>query len=124
MSAPNPVLKDGKICSDQLEEVVGMALQSLKTLMADYETPIEVRLHIALRLFEAFGSGGNDSNNKKNDDSIMNSLEKNAHDIERNAHQLQGIETLLKLAVQSNAEPAFPSATYSHSRERSKIINH
>jgi len=49
------VLEKGRICEDALDEIVGMALESLKTLMADYETPIEVRLQVALKIFEIFG---------------------------------------------------------------------
>lgn len=50
------VLEKGRICQEQLEEVVSMALESLKTLMVDCETPIEIRLQVALRLFENFGT--------------------------------------------------------------------
>ncbi len=112
------VLENGKISQDQLDEVVSMALKSLKSLMVDYETPIEIRLHVALRVFEIFGG----NNKGSNEEHVMRGLEKNAHDIERNAHQLSGIESLLKLVAQSNQENIFQSGLYSH--QTSRVINH
>ncbi|TGO03273.1 hypothetical protein PN36_09695 [Candidatus Thiomargarita nelsonii] len=108
------VLKKGRICEDALDEIVGMALESLKTLMVDYETPIEVRLQVALKIFEIFG--GSMANKQ---DTVIHGIEKNAHDIESNAHRLTGIQELLKLAIQTKHEPIFQNET-----QKSKVINH
>jgi polyhydroxyalkanoate synthesis regulator phasin len=54
MSKSPKILENGKINQEQREEIVDMALQNLKTIMADYETPIETRLKVALDVFENF----------------------------------------------------------------------
>jgi len=107
------VLEKGRICQEELDEVVRMALESLKTLMVDYETPIEVRLQVALKIFDLFGGTAN------NQDTVIHGIEKNAHEIESNAHQLAGIQELLKLAVQTKHESIFQNES-----QKSRVINH
>lgn len=119
MSKPQKVLKDGQISSDQLEDIVDIALKSLKNLMVDYETPIEIRLQAALRVFEIFGAGSGKSHSEE---VVISFLEKNAHDIEKNAHQLAYLETLLKLVTQPTAEPVYQPGTLPSKGGR--IINH
>jgi len=111
MSSLN-VLEKGRIRQEELDEVVSMALETLKTLMADYETPIEVRLQVSLKIFEIFGGSI-----ASNQDTVIHGIKKNAHDIESNAHRLAGIQELLKLAVQTKHESLFRS-------EKQRVINH
>ncbi len=84
------VLENGKISQEQIEEVVGIASQNLKNLMVDYETPIEMRLEIALKLFENFNT-----TNFRRKETVVHCLEKNARDIKKNAHRLSDIKALL-----------------------------
>jgi len=113
MSSSN-ILEKGRIRQEQLDEIVSMALETLKTLMVDYETPIEVRLQVALKIFEIFG--GSLANNQ---DTVIHGIEKNAHEIESNAHRLAGIQELLKLAVQTKHESIFQNES-----QKSRVINH
>ncbi|TGO03274.1 hypothetical protein PN36_09705 [Candidatus Thiomargarita nelsonii] len=91
------VLEKGLICQEQIEEVVAMALETLKTLMVDCQTPLESRLQLAFRFFEIFGTD--------NKEHIMCGIEKNARRIENNAHQLSDIKNLLKQALETKHEP-------------------
>jgi hypothetical protein len=94
-----------------------MALENLKTLMVDYETPIEIRLQVALKIFEIFGGSMRNS-----EEVLIRGVEKNAHNIESNAHHIAGIEELLKLAVQTKHEAIFQHETYS--RKKGKVLTH
>ena len=92
--SPKNVLENGKIAPAQLEEIVSMALESLKTIMVHYETPLEMKVQVALKILETFGP----ANVSKSEDEIIhglkNGLKKNGRDI----------ETLLKLVAQKNQE--------------------
>ncbi len=116
LNAPQKVLKNGQICQEELDEIVSIALESLKSLMVDYETPIEIRLQVALKLFEIGATP-----NKNNDEVLIRSIEKNALDIKKNAHQLSGIESLLKMVAQSTPDAIFPNAIYSQKINRTAI---
>jgi len=94
MLEPPDVLENGRICQKQIEEIVSIALQSLKTLMVDYETPIETRLDIALKIFEIFGTDV-----RMPREEIMHSIEKNAGVIDANAKRLSRLESLLELVA-------------------------
>jgi len=113
------VLRDGKVSHEQLEDIVSTALQSLKTLMVDYETPIEIRLQVALKIFEIFGTTGIVENNE---DCVKRVIEKNAHGIETNAHRLSHVETLLELIAQQQSNFKFHPETLSSGKVR--IIPH
>ncbi|MEN8216878.1 MAG: hypothetical protein ABFS56_11005 [Pseudomonadota bacterium] len=93
-----------------------MALQNLKTLMVDYETPIEIRLEIAFKLFEIFGT----ESRAPSEEILAQGIEKNAHIIDGNAHRLSHIESLLELVSQHNNQATFQHGTFSPKR----IINH
>ncbi len=115
---PSNVLENGKISQTQLNEIVSMALESLKTLMVDYETPIDIRMNAALIIFENFGV-----NNRKNNDALLiHSIEKNAHNINKNSRKLSGIETLLSLIAQSNNVSPIPNDVYH--QKRGRVIIH
>ncbi|KHD11504.1 hypothetical protein PN36_09690 [Candidatus Thiomargarita nelsonii] len=114
MSSLN-VLEKGRICQEELDEVVRLALESLKTLMVDYETPVEVRLQVALKIFDLFGG----ASRQNTPELVVRGIEKNAHEIENNAHQLAGIQDLLKLAVQTKHE-----SIYQTDSQKSRVINH
>lgn len=116
MSKSENILENGRIAQKELEEVVNMALSTLKSLMADYETPIEIRLRVALEIFELFGKNP-DKNKITNEEGVIRSIEKNAYNIEKNALKLSQIETLLKMAVEhKNPESVL--------RDGGRIINH
>jgi hypothetical protein len=53
MSKSPKILENGKINQEQQEEIVGMALQNLKTIMVDYETPLNTRVQVA-RIINSF----------------------------------------------------------------------
>jgi hypothetical protein len=119
------VLEDGKISDQEVEEVVSLALKVLKDMMLDTEASIETRFSIALRLFEMFGRENKPSSHKMAlEEGIIRTLEKNAHDIERNAHHLTHIEALLQLANQppKNHEPVYQNRKNSH--KGPTIIDH
>ena len=98
------ILESGHIAQDQIEEIVGIALEVLKSLLMDTESPIDIRLRVALEIFELFGTSR--VSNVSHDDGVINTLEKNARDIEKNANKLSCIETLLKMASEhKNPEP-------------------
>jgi len=92
MSKSPRVLENGRIFQEQIEELVGMASQNLKTLMVDYETPIKMRLEIAFKLFENFSTTKPAPRRKE---TAVHCIEKNARDIKENAHILSHIEALL-----------------------------
>ncbi len=94
MSESSSVLENGRISQKQIEEIVSIALQSLKTLMVDYETPIETRLEIALKIFEIFGT-----DIRMPREEILHSIEKNAGIIDENAKRLSRLEILLELVT-------------------------
>ena len=114
---PSTVLEDGKISHQEVEEVVTLALKVLKDMMLDTEASIETRFSIALRLFEMFGRDSKPNQKIALEEGIIRTLEKNAHDIERNAHHLTHIEALLQLAnppPPKNHEPVFQNRKNSH----------
>jgi len=116
MSKSDSILDNGEIVQEEIEEVVHIALSTLKSLMADYETPIDIRLRVALEIFELFGNNTN-KNQMAKEDGVLRGIEKNARDIEKNAHQLSYIETLIKMAAEhKNHEPVL--------RDSGRIINH
>ena len=121
---PPAVLEDGKISHQEVEEVVSLALKVLKDMMLDTEASIETRFSIALRLFEMFGRESKPNHKMAIEEGIIRTLEKNAHDIERNAHHLTHIEALLQLANQApkNHEPVFQNRKNSH--KGPAIIDH
>ena len=98
--AEESLLKNGGIIPEEIEEVVSIALSTLKTLMADYETPIDIRLRVSLEIFELFSTNNTNTNPVPHDEGVLRCLEKNARDIEKNAHQLSYIETLLKMVAE------------------------
>ncbi|OAD19706.1 hypothetical protein THIOM_004644 [Candidatus Thiomargarita nelsonii] len=104
------VLEKGRICQEQLEEIVAIALESLKTLMVDCQTPLEIRLQVAFRLFEIFGTD--------NKELIMHGVKKNARKIESNAHQLSDIKRLLKRAVETKPQPLFINEKFSQTNSQ------
>jgi hypothetical protein len=111
------LLENGGIVQTEIEEVVSIALSTLKTLMADYETPIDIRLRVALEIFELFSTNNTNTNPVPHDEGVLRCLEKNARDIEKNAHQLSYIETLLKMAAeQKNHETVLQNS--------GRVINH
>lgn len=97
MSKSKSILENGRIAQEEVDEVVNMALSSLKSLMADYETPIELRLQISLRLFEIFGCQEKKTSDEK---AIVNHLEKNSDSIEENARRLSNLRLLLEQLTQ------------------------
>ena len=119
-----PIMENGHIAQEQLEDVVSLALKVLKDLLLDTETSIETRFSIALRIFEMFGTDPSATSQKVAlEEGIVRGVEKNAHDIERNAHRLSHIEALLQLATRpSNNEAIFQEET--HSRKGPTIIDH
>ncbi len=84
MSKSESILDNGKIVQEELDEIVNIALSTLKSLMVDYETPIEIRLRVALEIFELFGKT-KDINQLTNEEVVVRSIEKNAYNIEKNA---------------------------------------
>ncbi|RKZ42843.1 MAG: hypothetical protein DRQ49_00500 [Gammaproteobacteria bacterium] len=113
------VLKNGRVSQEEIEDIVSTALQSLKTLMVDYETPIEIRLQVALKIFEIFGTS--ELVNSK-EDCVKRVIEKNAHGIETNANRLSHVETLLELISQQKSHFNFHQETLSSGKVR--IIPH
>ena len=112
------VLEHGEIVQQEIDEIVSIALSTLKTLMVDYETPIDVRLRVALEIFELFGTRHPNTNPvPHHDEGILRCLEKNALEIQKNAHQLSYLETLLKLVAEhKNNEKRVG--------EKGRVINH
>lgn len=116
MNEEKKVLEGGHISQEQIEEIVNIALQVLKSLMIDTETPIEIRLRVALEIFELFGTDTNQVTNEE-DSGVLQILEKNALDIKNNAQQLSCIETLLTMAAKNKShEPVLLN--------EEKVINH
>ncbi len=115
MSEPQSVLENGRISQEQIEEIVSIALQSLKSLMVDYETPIETRLDIALKIFEIFGT-----DIKMPREEILHGIEKNAGIIDENAKRLSRLEILLELVTKHEIRVRSEVA----STEKGKIIPH
>jgi len=109
------VLDGTHIAKEQIEDIVSIALEVLKSLLMDTETPIDIRLRVALEIFELFGT--NQASNVSHDDGVLNTLEKNARDIEKNADKLSCIETLIKMA----ADNKNPNSVL---REEVRIIDH
>lgn len=82
------------ICQERLNHLAAIALDVVETLLTDTETPINVRLNAAFRIFELCGT---DSSNELGQ-AIFNG-------IERNARELSYLETLLKGKGDSNELP-------------------
>jgi len=97
MSKSESILENGIIVQKELDEVVNMALYSLKSLMVDYETPIGLRLQISFRLFEIFGYQEKKTPDEK---AIVDHLEKNRDGIEENARRLSNLRLLLEQLTQ------------------------
>jgi hypothetical protein len=112
------VLENGQISQEQTEELVSIALQVLKSLLTDTETPIEIRLRVSLEIFENFCATPNVNSGSGNNDEgeLIRGLEKTAHDIEKNAHHLSYIETLLTMAAKHKKHESVL-------RNEEKIIN-
>jgi len=100
------VLEQGKIAQQEIEEVVSLALKVLKDMMVDTEASIETRFNIALRIFEIFGQDTKANGKRGIEEGIIRTLEKNTDDIEKNAHHLTHIETLLQL-IQQKSDSVF-----------------
>ena len=112
------VLENGEIVQQEIDEIVSIALSTLKTLMVDYETPIDVRLRVALEIFELFGTKHSSANPVSHyDEGVLRCLEKNALEIQKNAHQLSYLETLLKLVAEHKNNEKIVV-------EKGRVINH
>ncbi|RKZ73347.1 MAG: hypothetical protein DRR19_31075 [Candidatus Parabeggiatoa sp. nov. 1] len=81
------------VCHERIQHLASIALDVVETLLTDTETPINVRLNAAFRIFELC-----DANRDKSDVGriIVDGIEKNARDINNNTHVLSYLETLLK----------------------------
>lgn len=121
-STSSAVLKDGKISAVMIEDIVATALQNLKTLMVDYETPIEIRIQIALKIFEIFGTDSHGITEGEIIKRGVERIEKNAQQIEMNAHRLSHVETLLELVARQRGNIGFQQEALSGKKER--IIPH
>jgi len=80
------------VCHERLEHLASIALDVVETILSDMETPINVRLEAAFRIFELCEK----SPNNDLGDAIVKGIEKNAH-------ELAYLEALLK-AKESNSE--------------------
>ena len=78
------------ICQERLNHLAAIALDVVETLLTDTETPINVRLNAAFRIFELCGT---DSGNEIGQAIISG--------IEKNARELSYLETLLKGKAES-----------------------
>ncbi len=86
------------VCHERVQHLAAIALDVVETLLTDTETPINVRLNAAFRIFELC----NADISRDMGQAIIQGIEKNARDIEKNADELSYLETILK----DNKEPA------------------
>jgi hypothetical protein len=84
--------KNEIIYQERLQSLAVLAFEVVESLLTDTETPIEIRLNTAFRIVEMCTTGTNQDIGQ----AIVMGIEKNARDIEKNAHELAYIETLLK----------------------------
>jgi hypothetical protein len=86
--------KDGQggVCQERVQHLANLALDVVESLLTTDETPINVRLNAAFRIFELCGTNTSDAMGK----AIIQGIESNAREIERNAHELSYLEALLK----------------------------
>ncbi len=80
------------VCHERLEHLASIALDVVDTILTDMETPINVRLEAAFRIFALCET----SPNNDLGDAIVRGIEKNAH-------ELAYLEALLK-AKESDSE--------------------
>jgi hypothetical protein len=87
------------VCHERLQHLAAIALDVVETLLTDTETPVNVRLNAAFRIFELCNSDINHDMGQ----AIIQGIEKNARDIEKNAHGLSNLETLLKSNIEKES---------------------
>lgn len=88
------------VCHERVQHLAAIALDVVETLLTDTETPVNVRLNAAFRIFELC----NADISRDMGQAIIQGIEKNARDIEKNAHGLSSVESLLKSNI--DKEPA------------------
>ena len=81
------------VCHERIQHLAAIALDVVETLLTDTETPTNVKLNAAFRIFELC-----DANQGRSDIGriVVDGIEKNARDIHKNAEILSYMETLLK----------------------------
>ncbi|MDM8560109.1 hypothetical protein [Candidatus Parabeggiatoa sp. HSG14] len=80
------------VCQERVQRLANLALDVVESLLTTDETPINVRLNAAFRIFELCGTNTTDAMGK----AIIQGIENNAREIEKNAHELSYLEALLK----------------------------
>ena len=82
-------------CQEKLQHLGNLALEVVEALLTDTETSIDTRLSTAFRIVEMCAR----DSNKEVGQTIINGIEQNARQIEKNANELATLETLLKKGI-------------------------
>ena len=86
MSIEKKVFRNDSVCQERLQCLAAIGLDVVETILTDMETPINVRLDAAFRIFAL-------CNTRSSVDDVGQAIVKG---IERNARELAHLETLLK----------------------------
>jgi hypothetical protein len=86
MAIDKKILRNNSVCQERLQCLAAIGLDVVETILTDMETPINIRLDAAFRIFEL-------CNVKSPADDVGQAIVKG---IERNARELAHLETLLK----------------------------
>jgi hypothetical protein len=82
-------------CQEKLQHLGNLALEVVEALLTDTETSIDTRLSTAFRIVEMCAR----DSNKEVGQTIINGIEQNARQIEKNANELAILEALLKMGT-------------------------